>query len=67
MELMNFTRKQAAEAGNMSLPTLDSYLRRKEFPLPHFRSGKKVFIPVDGFREWLAAEAMREVNHGGTI
>ncbi len=57
-----FTRKEAAEFCNISLPTLAAFLARKEDPLPHIRVGRKYIIPADGLREWLAQEAERNGN-----
>lgn len=62
MEKLNYFRKEAAEAGGISLPTLDALLNRECDPIPHFRVGRKVLIPVDGFRNWLAAESERQMN-----
>jgi len=47
-----FTRREAAKAASTSLTTIDMWLHRRDC-LPHFRVGKKVFIPVDAFRDFL--------------
>ncbi len=66
METFAFTRKEAAGACNISLPTLDAYLRRQDRPMPHIRVGRKIIIPADGLREWLAEEAARQ-RDGRTV
>lgn len=62
MEKLNYTRKEAAEVGCISLPTLDAFLNRENNPIPHLRIGRKVLIPVEGFRGWLMAESERQMN-----
>ena len=51
-----FTRREAAKAASTSLTTIDEWLRRRDC-LPHFRVGKKVFIPLDAFRDFLNRQA----------
>lgn len=67
MEKFNFERKDAAKAGCMSLPTLDALLRREENPIPHFKIGKKILIPVEPFRQWLADECERQAQNGRAV
>ena len=55
------TRKEAAQRLGVSLPSLDAFLRRSKSPLPHFRIGRKVVIPVASLDEWLNEEARRHV------
>lgn len=59
MEKLVIDRKGAAEALGISLPMLDRYMNRKDDPLPSFRMGRHIKIPVDGLREWLHREANR--------
>ena len=67
MEKFTFGRKEAAEAVGVSLPTLDAMLNREANPVPHFRIGKKVLIPVESFRQWLIDEAGRRVDSGRAV
>lgn len=43
--------KEMAEQLHVSLPTAYGLTRRADFPA--FRIGRKVLVPVDGFRAWL--------------
>lgn len=60
MEKLVLDRKTAAEALDISLPTLDSYISRKYNPIPVIRVGRHIKIPVDTLREWLRKETMRQ-------
>lgn len=62
---LTLTRKQAAEHCNISLPTLDQWLHRRDYPLPCIRAGRKIVIPTDGLQSWLMEEAQRQ--NGTTI
>ncbi len=62
MSKFTLTRKEAAEFCSVSLPTLDSYLRRRDNPLPSIRAGRKWIIPVEGLRQWLLDEAARQAG-----
>ena len=64
MEKMTLTRNEAARTLQVSLPTLDAYLRRADHPLPYIRlsaNGKrgKVLIPVSGLTRWIEEESGR--------
>lgn len=59
-----FKRREAAEYIGVSLPVLDSFLNRKENPLPSLKCNRLILIPVNGLNKWLADEAERQ--HNGT-
>lgn len=56
MEKLVYDRKEAAEAIGISLPTLDGYINRGYKPIPTFRVGRHIKIPIDTLREWLRNE-----------
>lgn len=56
------SRKEACAYIGLSIPTLDALLKRTENPIPSFRVGRKVFIPLDGLKAWLSDEARRGVR-----
>ncbi len=62
MSKLAFTRKEAADYCNVSLPTLDSYLQRRRDPMPSIHVGRKIIIPVEGLRQWLLDEAARQAG-----
>ena len=55
MEKFNFTAKEAARAGNVSIPTLRKWTRTPGFPI--IRAGKKILIPVEAYKRWLEDQA----------
>lgn len=57
MEKLVLSRPEAAEILGVSLPTLDKFSHRADFPW--IRVGRRVLIPVDALREWLAKEASK--------
>lgn len=59
MEKLVIDRKEASETLGMSLPMLDRYLNRENDPIPSFKVGRCIKIPVESLREWLAREANR--------
>lgn len=58
MEKLVYDRKTAAEALDISLPTLDEYINRAYRPIPTFRVGRQIKIPVDTLREWVREETL---------
>lgn len=67
MEKFAIERKDAAKAIDSSMPTLDALLKRESNPIPHFKVGKKVLIPVEPFRQWLADECERQAQNGRAV
>ena len=69
---LTYTRAEACKALQVSLPTLDAFLKRSENPLPSIRVSArggdrcgKVLIPVSRLTAWLDEEAIR--NSGRAI
>lgn len=54
-EKLAYNSKEAAAALGVSLPTFYELSNRDDFPV--VRVGRRVLIPVDSLREWLAKEA----------
>jgi excisionase family DNA binding protein len=50
-------RAEAAAALSISDRTLDEWVKAGD--VPHFRRGGCLLFPIDGLREWLAAQAGR--------
>lgn len=57
MEKMTFCAREAAEALGVSLPTFYALAGRPDFPV--VRIGRRLLVPVDALRAWLAKEAGR--------
>ena len=56
-EKLAYNAREAAAALGVSLPTFYILAGRPDFPV--VRVGRRVLVPVDGLREWLAKEAGR--------
>ena len=60
---LNYTRREAAMALGVSLPTLDAFMNRRDNPLPSIRTGKKlILIPVAALEQWNLEEAARSIG-----
>lgn len=64
IQKLTLTRREAAAALGVGLPTLDAFLRRRDNPLPCIRSGdgpkkKLILIPRAAFESWILEEAQR--------
>ena len=53
--VLTCTREQAAKMAQVSLPTMDTWLNRADFPA--FKAGRRWIIPVDKYKAWLEAKA----------
>lgn len=62
MDKLTLTRKEAAEQCNVSLPVLDAYLKRSNDPMPCFRAGRRVLIPLEALKKWLEEEMARQAG-----
>lgn len=51
MEVLAYSRKQAAEALNISLPTFDKLRKMPGFPIA--KVGERVMVPKRELEEWL--------------
>ena len=56
-EKLAYNSKEAAKALGVSLPTFYELASRSDFP--RVKVGRRVLVPVDALREWLAREAAR--------
>ena len=46
-----YTRQEAAELAQVSLPTLDKWIRNNDLPV--IRIGRQYRIPAERFKDWL--------------
>ena len=58
-DLPCYNLKEAAARVGISVPTMQTWLRRAEHPVPHVRDGRTIRIPAFLLREWLTEEARR--------
>lgn len=57
---LTYSRREAAAALGVSLPTLDAFMNRADHPLPRIRQGYKLtLIPVAALEQWVMDEAAR--------
>ena len=49
------TAKEAAEAMNVSMPTMYQWMRTEGFPA--FKTGKKWLVPARSFEQWIEKQA----------
>ena len=47
--------KEAAQAANVSIPTLYAWAKTAGFPV--VKVGRKLVVPIDAFRHWLEEQA----------
>ena len=67
MEKMTLTRAEAAKMLQVSVPKLNSYLRRADNPLPSINLNTetkrcKVLIPAASLARWIEEEAARNAE-----
>lgn len=55
MEKLAYNAKEAAATLGISLPTFYELSNRADFPC--VRIGRRIIVPVDSLRAWLAKEA----------
>lgn len=55
VEKLTFTAKEAAQAANVSMPTLYAWTKTAGFPV--VKVGRKLVVPIDAFKRWLEAQA----------
>lgn len=64
---LTYTRKEAAAALGVSLPTLDKFMKRADHPLPHMRQSYKLtLIPRAALEQWVLDEAERNTTGSTT-
>lgn len=57
-EKLAYNAKETASALGISLPTFYELSNRTDFPC--IRVGRRVLVPVDSLRKWLAKEAAHD-------
>lgn len=60
MQRLALTPAEAAEAIDVSLPTVYQLIKREVDPLPSFRIGRKILVPVISLQRWLEAQTGAE-------
>lgn len=59
---LTYTVKEAAQAANVSIPTLYAWAKTAGFPV--VRVGRKLVVPIDAFKRWLEEQA---ANNGQSV
>lgn len=62
---LTYGKDAASAAFGVSVPVIDSWIKRQDDPLPSFREGTRILIPVKEAQEWVsrqAKKAMEEIN-----
>lgn len=59
---LTYTAKEAAQAANVSMPTLYAWTKSEGFPV--VKVGRKVVVPIDAFKRWLEEQA---ANNGKSV
>ena len=59
---LTYTRTEAAHELNVSLPMLDSWLKRADNPLPCIKTARRVIIPAEGLQRWIDEESKRSAG-----
>ena len=57
---LTYTAKEAAQAANVSMPTIYAWTKITGFPV--VRVGRKVVVPIDAFKRWLEEQAADNGN-----
>lgn len=60
---LTYTRREAAAALGVSLPTIDAFMHRRDNPLPCIRNGGRLYlIPKAALETWALEEAARNAG-----
>ncbi len=59
---LTYGREAAAVAFGVNPMMIDTWLNREEDPLPHFREGRRILIPVKSAVEWIERQVEKEMN-----
>ncbi len=51
---------EIAEVCGCSLPTVYAWIHRQEDPLPTFREGRAMYVPIITLEKWLQRQAEQE-------
>lgn len=53
---------EAAEVLNLSLPTVYALIKRENDPIPTFRTGRKIGVPVSSLNSWVERQAEQQAT-----
>ena len=53
---LTYGRDSAAAAFGVSAPLIDDWISRKDDPLPCWREGRRILIPVKEAQEWISRQ-----------
>ena len=53
--------EEAARLVGVSAHKFNAWLKRSNHPVPHFKDGRRIFIPVDMLAQWLREEVIRNI------
>ena len=62
MERTTVNREWVKEELGLSMTLVDRLLKRKVDPIPSFKVGRRIIIPIDGFQKWLARQTENGMN-----
>ena len=62
MQGLVWTRGEAAGELKIGIDLLDQWLSRRVRPIPHYRDGRKIFIPKVALEAWVIREADEQTN-----
>ena len=56
------TRKEVADYLKIGMSTLDRLIHKKDHPIPHIATGRRILIPQSELEKWITEEANKEGN-----
>ena len=56
-----YNLEEAAQAVGVSVHKFNSWIHRAQAPVPHFRDGRRILIPIALLEAWLSAEVARHM------
>jgi len=56
---LTYGRDSAAAAFGVSAPLIDDWISRKDDPLPCWREGRRILIPVKEAQEWISRQVAK--------
>ena len=57
-----YGKDSASAAFGVSVPVIDGWIKRKDDPLPYFRAGTRILIPVKAAEKWIERQAEKEME-----
>ena len=58
---LSYNVEEAARLVGVSANKFNAWLKRSNHPVPHFKDGRRIFIPVDMLAQWLREEVIRNI------